>query len=157
MAASKLNQHKIVQVVGSLLKQGMSPEKISESISWGVILGIVPLPGTTTILCTIAALALRLNLPAVQLMNWLVYPLQIALIIPFFILGTVLFGTDPLTVDAREIVTLLQTDLTGSFEMLGTIILHGIIAWLLIAPVLLLACTHLVLILVRRIPLRSKH
>jgi hypothetical protein len=41
----------------------------------------------------VAAVVLRLNFPALQLVNYLVYPLQILLLWPFARLGKWLFGT----------------------------------------------------------------
>jgi hypothetical protein len=43
------------------------------------------------LLCALAALVLRLNAPAVQAVNYLVYPLQVALFAPFMRLGRRLF------------------------------------------------------------------
>ena len=84
------NDHKIfyknlVKPVMALIKGGISPEKISLGMTCGIVLGIFPVLGTTTILCGLVAIIFRLNLPATQLANYLVYPLQIMLIITFFI------------------------------------------------------------------------
>ncbi|MGC9324975.1 MAG: DUF2062 domain-containing protein [Desulfomonilia bacterium] len=146
---------RITLLIGNLLKQGISPEKISASIAWGIVLGIFPLPGTTTMLCTIAALSLRLNLIVIQLVNWLVYPLQLALIVPFFLTGAALFGTESLAVDAQEIMILVKADFIQAFELLGAVIFHGVLAWLIISPVLLLAFMYFLPPVLRRIPARS--
>ncbi|MBN2299057.1 MAG: DUF2062 domain-containing protein, partial [Deltaproteobacteria bacterium] len=103
-------QKKILVPVTKLLKQGISPEKIALSIAWGVMLGIFPVLGTTTILCTVAAVLLRLNLPVIQLANWLVYPLQIVLIVPFFVAGTAMFGNSPFMQDAAQLIVLFRDD-----------------------------------------------
>ena len=60
----------------NLLKQGITPEKISLCIALGVMLGVFPVIGSTMILCTIASLSLKLNLPLIQIISYLVYPLQ---------------------------------------------------------------------------------
>jgi hypothetical protein len=39
------------------------------------VLGVFPAPGCPTLLCALAALVLRLNPPAIQLVNYFVYPL----------------------------------------------------------------------------------
>jgi uncharacterized protein (DUF2062 family) len=82
---------KLVRPLVDLLRQGVSPEKIALSVALGVTLGVFPVLGSTTALCALAAFALQLNLPAIQLVNYFVYPLQIALLIPFFRLGEKLF------------------------------------------------------------------
>src|SRR5690242_16181112 len=80
-------KERLLQPVVDLLRQGVTPEKIALSMALGATLGVFPALGWTTILCAIAAFALRLNLPAIQLVNYLVYPAQLALLLPFFRLG----------------------------------------------------------------------
>jgi uncharacterized protein (DUF2062 family) len=126
---------KVVQPITHLLKQGITPEKISLSIAWGVVIGIFPVVGTTTLLCAIVAIVLRLNLPIIQLANWLVYPLQLLLVAPFFFAGAYLFGSEPFTQDARELIVLFRNDLLSAVILLKDIILHAVLVWLCMAPV----------------------
>ena len=128
-----------VEPVVALIKQGISPEKISLGMAWGIILGIFPVLGLTTILCGLAALVFRLNLPAIQLVNFLVYPLQLVLLIPFFHLGNLLFQIEPLPLSAQELITLLQADLWGTIRAFWNTTLRAIVAWLLVSlPIFLL-------------------
>ena len=50
-----------------LLRQGVTPEKISLTIALGLVLGVTPVLGSTVLLCTLAAAILGLNLPAFNL------------------------------------------------------------------------------------------
>jgi len=128
-----------VEPVVALIKQGVSPEKISLGMAWGIVLGIFPVLGLTTILCGLAALVFRLNLPAIQLVNFLVYPLQLVLLIPFFHLGDLLFQIEPLPLTAQELITLLQADLWGTIRAFWNTTLRAIVAWLLVSlPIFLL-------------------
>ena len=77
------------------LKEGITVEKLALSLALGFALGICPLIGIPTILGGLAAVILRVNFPALQLVNYLVYPLQILLIWPFARLGRILFGAAP--------------------------------------------------------------
>jgi len=122
---------KIVGPVVALIKQGISPEKISLGMACGIVLGVFPVLGSTTILCGLAALIFRLNLPAIQLVNYMVYPLQIMLLIPFFHLGDLLFQVEPLPLSAQELITLLQADLWGTIRAFWNTTLRAIVAWLL--------------------------
>ncbi|MBN2298605.1 MAG: DUF2062 domain-containing protein [Deltaproteobacteria bacterium] len=130
----RYSTRKVVDPVVQFLRQGITPEKISLSIAWGVVIGIFPVVGTTTLLCTVVALGLRLNLPVIQLANWLVYPLQLILVAPFFLAGSCLFGSEPFTRDAQELILLFQSDLMGALNLLKDIILHAILVWLCMAP-----------------------
>ena len=125
-------QIKIIDPIVKLLRQGISPEKIALGMAVGVVIGIFPVIGSTTLLCTIAALILRLNLPAVQLVNYLVYPLQIALLIPFFQFGAWLFGVDSLPLSASQLISMFQTDLWDTIRQLWDTTLRAIVAWGLI-------------------------
>ncbi|UCG20983.1 MAG: DUF2062 domain-containing protein [Deltaproteobacteria bacterium] len=122
---------KIVEPLLTLIKQGISPEKISLGMTCGIVLGVFPVLGSTTILCGLAAIIFRLNLPAIQLVNYIVYPLQIMLLIPFFHLGDLLFQVEPLPLSAQELITLLQADLWGTIRAFWNTTLRAIVAWLL--------------------------
>lgn len=126
-------QTRIVEPIVALIKQGISPEKISLGMACGIVLGIFPVLGSTTLLCGLAALILRLNLPAIQLVNYMVYPLQIVLLIPFFHLGDLLFQVEPLPLSAQELIALLRSDLWGTMRSFWSTTLRAMVAWLLIS------------------------
>lgn len=56
----------ISKPVIKLLKQGMTPEKLAFTVAIGAVLAVFPVLGSTTILCTLAAMVLGLNLPVIQ-------------------------------------------------------------------------------------------
>ena len=134
MGIRRFIDEKIIVPVVKLLKQGISPEKIALSIAWGVMLGIFPVLGTTTILCTAAAIILRLNFPIIQMANWLVYPLQLAFLFPFFFAGAHLFGSGQLTHDAQDLMMLFQSDLINALVLLWEMVLHAVMVWLFVSP-----------------------
>lgn len=125
-------RRKIIDPIVKLLRQGISPEKIALGMAVGVVIGIFPVIGSTTLLCTLAAFLLRLNLPAIQLVNYLVYPLQIALLIPFFQVGAWLFGVDPLPLSASQLISMFKADLWDTIRQLWDTTLGAIVAWSLI-------------------------
>lgn len=113
-----------------LLKQGITPEKLALTVALGSLLGTIPVLGTTTFLCTVAALSLRLNLPAIYLVNYAVYPLQLAFFIPFIKIGSAIIGGPEVTITVAEIIHLADENF---FEMMHTLWLanlFGIIVWL---------------------------
>jgi uncharacterized protein (DUF2062 family) len=122
---------KMVEPVMALIKKGISPERISLGMACGIVLGVFPVLGATTILSGLAAIIFRLNLPATQLVNYLVYPLQIMLIIPFFHLGGLLFQVEPPPLSAQELIILLRSDLLGTISTYWSATLRAIVAWLL--------------------------
>ncbi len=83
---------KIIERLSAWLKDESSTEKLALTVALGVVLGVFPFFGIPTILCGLAAAVWRLNFPALQLVNYFAYPLQIALLWPFARLGGALFG-----------------------------------------------------------------
>lgn len=118
-----------------LLMQGVTPEKIALSMAVGVALGIFPVIGATTALCAVAAVLFRLNLPAIQIVNYAVYPLQICLLIPFLRAGEWLFRAGPLVFSLTQMITLVRRNAFRAAVVLWTSIWHAIAVWCLIAPI----------------------
>ncbi|MHB8499451.1 MAG: DUF2062 domain-containing protein [Candidatus Acidiferrales bacterium] len=128
-------RRRIARAIVELLRQGVTPEKMALSLALGVALGVFPALGTTTALCALAALILRLNLPAIQIVNYFVYPAQIALLIPFFRAGEKLFGAPHLPLSVRQILAMVRASFWGATRLLWTTVWHAAVAWCLIAPV----------------------
>lgn len=118
-----------------MLRQGLSPEGLAWSLAVGLALGVIPLIGTSTVLCVGVALAFRLNQPAMQLANYLVYPLQILLWYPFLRLGERLFSTPHETVSLAHLQAALRLDAWGALRLFWTGLWHASVAWLLVMPV----------------------
>jgi hypothetical protein len=133
---SKLRDNQLTRHVVELLKQGITPHKIALAVVLGALLGMAPVFGTTIISCTVAALALRLNLVLIQLVNNLVYPLQLLLLIPFVQAGQRLFGRPPMPLSAGQIVDMVKHDFWASVAGLAGYIWHGTVAWLLFCAVI---------------------
>ena len=117
------------------LRQGVTPEKLAWSLALGIGLGCFPVLGATTGLCFLAGVALKLNQPAVQFVNYLSYPAQLLLIIPFMQAGQRLFGKAPLPLTLPQ----LQAELAslGGWEVIGRYAvasLRGVVVWMLVAP-----------------------
>ena len=60
-----LNRRLIAPLLG-LLRQGVTPHELAFSLALGTVVGLVPVLGISTVLATLAALALRLNRPLLR-------------------------------------------------------------------------------------------
>ena len=76
----------------------------------------------------------RLNLPAIQLVNYLVYPLQLALIIPFIRFGEVLFGAPHVSLSLTIIFESIKRSAWQTIKTYWTSGWHAMIAWCLVGP-----------------------
>jgi uncharacterized protein (DUF2062 family) len=117
-----------------LLKQGISPDRLALCVAIGVVVGNVPILGISTILCTAIALAFRLNLPAMQIVQAAMAPTQILLIIPFVRLGEWLLRVPPQPVSIKEGLALMAQGTEHAIVALWDAIMHAGFAWLLVAP-----------------------
>jgi uncharacterized protein (DUF2062 family) len=143
-------KRRAVRPILELLRQGVTPEKIALSVALGAALGVFPALGWSTTLCAIAAIVLRLNLPAIQLVNYFVYPAQIALLVPFFRWGEKLFRAPHFPISVRQIYALFHANTWIAIKLLWTTIWHAIVVWGILAPVFIGLLYAILLLPLRR-------
>lgn len=143
-------RRRVLGPILDLLRQGITPEKIALSIAFGIVLGVFPALGWTTLLCLVAAAWLRLNLPAMQLVNFLVYPVQLLLLVPFIRAGEVLFRSRPMGFSLTQIVGLIHSGMWHAIEVLWVATVHGIVVWMMLAPPAIFLIYKLLAPLLRR-------
>src|SRR5271166_4343321 len=117
-----------------LLRQGTTPEKLALSLALGFVFGVFPALGWSTTICALTAFLLRLNLPAIQLANYFIYPAQIALLLPFFRLGEKLFRAPHLPIRVAQIYQMAHANLWGAIKLLWSTTWHAMVVWALMAP-----------------------
>lgn len=128
---------RVVAPILAQLKQGITPEKIALTLALGGTIGIFPILGSTMLLCGLVGVWLRLNQPMIQLVNYLVYPLQIALLIPFYRAGEKLFGAEPVPiVDVGGLMSRFAESPWQFIVDYGMVGVYGVVVWLLVAPLL---------------------
>ncbi len=131
----------------ALLRMGASPEKLAWSIAAGLLIGINPIIGSTTILCLALAFVFRLNVAASQLGNHVVYPLELLLVIPFIHAASRIFHTEPMPLSANELLRAAREHPLDLTHRLWLWEWHAFLLWLILAalaiPVLALALTPL--------------
>jgi uncharacterized protein (DUF2062 family) len=141
---------KLIQPFVELLKQGVSPEKIALTVAIGVSLGVIPIIGSTTMLCTLAAVALRLNLPAIMVVNGAVYPLQLTLLIPFLRAGAWLFRVEGPKLTIGQIFTMIRLSVWHTITTLWIATMHALVVWLIAGCVASTIVYFVLVLLLRR-------
>ena len=122
----------------------------------GAVIGLFPVPGPTTTMSAIVAFAFRLNMVAVQLINYLLYPLQIALIIPFVKVGQWVFGDEGVSLSAEEFLAAFKEDWTGAIGTLWSVLLKAVGVWALVGvPTFLIVYYSLIPVLREFSPKRN--
>jgi uncharacterized protein (DUF2062 family) len=125
---------RVVAPLRAQLTQGVTPGKLAAALALGVALGLFPVLGSTTLLCAIAAAALGLNQPAIQIANYLAYPMQLVLLVPFFQAGAWLFGQPPVPFTVDQLRAALASDAAGTIGKYLSANVRAIAAWALAAP-----------------------
>jgi uncharacterized protein (DUF2062 family) len=93
----------------------LTPEQIAQVLSVGLVLGVFPMMGIPTLLCLLAAFGLRLNFAALQLINNMSSPLQLALLVPLARAGARFYGAP-----------IVSFSWTGT---IGLAALHAVTGW----------------------------
>jgi uncharacterized protein (DUF2062 family) len=140
---------RLVRPVLALLTQGVTPEKIAFTLALGLVLGVFPVLGSTTILCGVAAAVFGLNLPVIQLANWVAYPLQLLSLVPLIRLGEILFRAKPLPFTLQQMLTMSRDGLAHAVAILWLAAAQAIAAWLLLCPLGLVVAYGIFLVGIR--------
>lgn len=149
-------QQRILSPVRRLFVQGMTPRKIALTLALGVVLGVFPVMGATSLLCAAAAIILGLNLPAIQAVNYFMYPVQLLLILPFIRLGEALFRANQNTLTLAQMIALTTHGFVPAMRVLGVLAAQAIAAWVLLAPLAIGILYAVSLFIVERIIPKAK-
>lgn len=136
------------------LSQGISPRRLALTLALGFAVGCIPVVGIPTLLCAALALALRLNLPAIQAANYIAMPLQLLLIVPFVRLGRWLAPFHAASgLDPRALLHLpLLSGAANLTAALGGLAAQALFAWVLLAAPAVALITFALTLILRRIP-----
>jgi hypothetical protein len=139
-------RHAVLPIL-ALLRMGATPRSLAWSIAAGVLIGINPVIGSTTLLSLAVTFRFRLNMVATQIANHAMFPLELALLIPFIRLGSRVFHTAAMPLAPRLFVMQARSaPLTLTYN-LWMWVWHAFVLWaamaLVAAPLLALALTEL--------------
>jgi uncharacterized protein (DUF2062 family) len=132
------------------LRQGIAPQRLALTLALGFAIGCIPVIGVTSGVCFVVAIALRLNLPAIQAANWVAMPMQVALIVPFVHLGRRLIGFG--SGQPIEIGALLHSSPSVILARMGSLTGQAMLAWLVVAIPMVALITLILTKVLRHIP-----
>lgn len=116
------------------LTQGITPEKIALTIAVGSAFALFPVLGTTSLLCFVVALVLRLNQPLIQLINQACWPIHIPVIYGCVKLGNRLFSVPSHGFSIRNMQHELWHEPARFLHDFGLTAYHASVAWALLMP-----------------------
>ncbi len=144
-------KRKIITPLQGFLLQGITPGKLATTVSLGLILAVFPVIGATTLLCAGAALVFKLNMPAIQLINYTAYPLQFIFFLPFIRMGEYIFNAPKMPFSVPQIFQLFKEDVFGAIGTLWWTTMHAIVAWVLICPLIAVGIYYILLPVFRKL------
>lgn len=114
-----------------LLKQGLSPSQLALTVAVGAGIGTIPFLGGTTLLGTLAAVRLRLNVAAMLLISHLMTPIQLLALIPLLQWGARLLGKQQQPdLTLAHLRQLLAHDQLEALRLLWRAELGALLLWL---------------------------
>ena len=151
---SWLRRRVVVPVLG-LLRQGLSPEQLALTVAVGVCVGLVPFLGAITTLAALAALRLRLNVAAMQLVSHLMTPLQLLIFVPLLRQGARLLGNaQEKELSLAQVRQLFTHDWRAALHLLWRAEVGALALWLLGALPLMVVLYFVLRPLFRRMAAR---
>lgn len=116
------------------LTQGLTPEKIALTIAVGSSIAMFPLLGTTTIICLIVGVFMKLNQPIIQAVNYACTPIHLPFIYYSFRWGEWLFGVQHSRLEMRVMRHLLVENPLQFVRDYGATAFHAIVVWAILVP-----------------------
>lgn len=135
------------------LRGGVTPRRLAWSLALGMVVGINPSVGLTTLLVVLVAWVFGLNKLASVIGAHVVAPLHLLLFIPFIELGVYLFHTRKLPMDRKQLEHLSHHPLR-LFHNIWQWEWHALVVWGVVAaiamPLLFVSLRRGLIVLLRK-------
>jgi uncharacterized protein (DUF2062 family) len=133
-------QRRVRDPLIALLKQGTTPDALARTLAWGGVCGLLPFLGLTTTLTLAVGQWRKLNHALMQGVNYLLTPVQLAMILIYMRLGELIWGVTGERFTVAELVRSFGELSIGEFlRRFGWAGVHAFTAWALTAPLLFFA------------------
>lgn len=125
--------NKVKTKITTLLNQGLTPKELCQSIIVSGLISTVPILGVSTFMITTVSLKRKLNFPVMISLSYLMWPVQILLIIPFIRVGEFIFSVPRNHHTVDEITSSFQRSFFLTLSHLSFELLCGLGGWLITA------------------------
>ena len=140
----------------ALFKQGLTPIELTQSIIVSGLISTIPILGVSTFLLTALSLKRKLNLPIMIAQSYIMWPIQVIMIIPFINIGEFIFSVPKTNHSAQEIIASFQNSFFATLSHLSFELLCGFGGWLLTAVPFSVG-VYLVSIFILKLLLKAKN
>lgn len=122
----------VIKRVQVVISCGLTPRELALTLCLGSALGVMPLVCGVSLICIIVAHVMRLNQVALQSVNYLLWPAQLALFVPFFKLGAWLFPGGP-PVQQHLLSAFVRSPDLSALNTIGWMMIKALAAWMVTA------------------------
>lgn len=146
---------KVKTVILDQLKTGSTPEKIAEAVVAGILIGIFPVLGTTTLLAGLCGYFFKYNQIVIQSVNYLVYPLQIVMIPVYMKIVSLVFDVGNVPLRPDLVVDKFKESPKEFFQLYGLVGLYSIVLWAIGAIILFFILRPIIKSIVLRLQIKK--
>ncbi len=132
-------QRRLVGPLRGQLTQGVTPDKLALTLAVGTACSLLPFLGGTTLLNLGVGLALRLNQPILQTVNYLLSAVQLALILVYVRIGELIWRAPAMPLSIPQLLAAFRADPGEFFRRFGWTGVHAATAWLVSVPIIVVA------------------
>lgn len=133
------------------LTQGATPEKLSQSLSAGVLIACFPIFGCTTLLAAIIGYIFKLNHIVVQATHYMLYPVQFLMIPVYIKLVNQLTDIGDVPMHPEQIMQAFKQNWLECLKRYAHVGLYAVVIWFIFSSVLYLALAKLFLPAIKRL------
>lgn len=135
--------------ITTLFNQGLTPKELSQSVIVSVLISIIPIIGVSTFILTAISLKRKLNLPIMISLSYLMWPIQILLIIPFIRVGEFIFCVPSNHHNLEEITSSFQHSFFKTLGHFSFELLCGFGGWFIITVPISIAIYLMILLFLK--------
>eukprot|EP01029_Cantina_marsupialis_P013003 TRINITY_DN28834_c0_g1_i2.p1 TRINITY_DN28834_c0_g1~~TRINITY_DN28834_c0_g1_i2.p1 ORF type:complete len:118 (-),score=16.27 TRINITY_DN28834_c0_g1_i2:233-586(-) len=88
----RIFNQKVIDPVKNVIKAGITPRSLALSVAVGFVCGLFPIPGTTSLITLIPLFFFDVNAIICQVVNFMLTPLEIAMVPVFMSWGQWIYG-----------------------------------------------------------------
>ena len=130
-------QKRLVTPIVRQLTQGVTPGKVTFTLSLSTVCSLFPFLGFTWLLNLLVGLPLKLNQPIMQTLNQLLTPVHLVMILVYVRMGEWIWQAEEHRFSVMEMLqSFADLSLAGFLAKFGWAGVHAFTAWLLTSPLL---------------------
>ena len=139
---------KFRELLIDLINQGKTPPELATAVTIGCLLGLFPILGVTTIMSMAIGRFMKLNIPAILVANYSVFPIQVFMIYALIKTGEIMFSIES-ELDYDFFKTLLDKSYKEIFTTLSTSLLAAVFTWVLFSAITFLPIYYMFLAIIK--------